>query len=170
MYWEANKPKHGDAGPDSATASIPSSPLQERPRRTHNRKRSASDGTSLFQPEHKLSPYHPAWSLTSLLDRFGPLIFPIHRAALLRQRILISCHAPVHEICNFGRHTDISLTPCSITQQGKRYSVTKANPIQYIIFPSYPISPFLSQMLYLLRHRLSDLGHCSRLACTIFHS
>lgn len=38
-----------------------------------------------------------------MLDKFGPLIFPIHRAALLRKRILISCHAPVHETCDFGR-------------------------------------------------------------------
>jgi hypothetical protein len=72
----------------------------------HARNRSASDGTALIPPGHRLSPFHPAWSLTSLLDTFGPLIFPIHRAALLRKRILISCHAPVHEVCNFGRHSD----------------------------------------------------------------
>ncbi|KAK4242429.1 hypothetical protein C8A03DRAFT_29360 [Achaetomium macrosporum] len=67
----------------------------------HVRNRSASDGAALIPPGHRLSPFHPAWSLTSLLDTFGPLIFPIHRAALLRKRILISCHAPVHEVCNF---------------------------------------------------------------------
>lgn len=68
----------------------------------HARDRSASDGAALIQPEHRLSPFHPAWSLTKLLDTFGPLIFPIHRAALLRKRILISTHAPVNEACNFG--------------------------------------------------------------------
>lgn len=70
----------------------------------HTRKRSSSDGAalSLAPAEYTLAPYHPAWSLTRLLDKFGPLVFPIHRAALLRQRILISCHAPVHEICDFG--------------------------------------------------------------------
>ncbi|KAK4123902.1 hypothetical protein N657DRAFT_596813 [Parathielavia appendiculata] len=67
----------------------------------HARNRSASDGAALIPPGHRLSPFHPAWSLTALLDTFGPLIFPIHRAALLRKRILISCHAPVHEVCNF---------------------------------------------------------------------
>lgn len=72
----------------------------------HARNRSASDGTALIPPGHRLSPFHPAWSLTSLLDTFGPLIFPIQRAALLRKRILISCHAPVHEVCNFGTHPD----------------------------------------------------------------
>jgi hypothetical protein len=72
------------------------------PVKGHSRKRSASDGTALIPPGHRLSPFHPAWSLTKLLDTFGPLIFPIQRAALLRKRILISTHAPVHEICNFG--------------------------------------------------------------------
>ncbi|KAK4146362.1 uncharacterized protein C8A04DRAFT_9884 [Dichotomopilus funicola] len=67
----------------------------------HARNRSASDGAALIPPGHRLSPFHPAWSLTALLDTFGPLIFPIQRAALLRKRILISCHAPVHEVCNF---------------------------------------------------------------------
>lgn len=69
---------------------------------SHARTRSASDGGALVAPGHRLSPFHPAWSLTRLLDAFGPLIFPIHRAALLRKRILITTHAPVHEACNFG--------------------------------------------------------------------
>ncbi len=77
--------------------------LRQAPVRGHRRKRSASDGAALVPPGHRLSPYHPAWSLTKLLDTFGPLIFPIHRAALLRKRILISTHTPVHEVCNFGR-------------------------------------------------------------------
>lgn len=75
----------------------------------HGRPRSASEGAALVPPGHGLSPFHPAWSLTKLLDTFGPLIFPIHRAALLRKRLLISAHAPVHEMCNFGK-----LNPTSI--------------------------------------------------------
>lgn len=97
---------------------MPSEPFG---RKGHARNRSASDGTSVVPAGHRLSPYHPAWSLTSLLDKFGPLIFPIHRAALLRKRILISCHAPVHEICDFGESTKLHghfdhtrLTPASI--------------------------------------------------------
>lgn len=70
----------------------------------HTRNRSTSDGTTLLlPPSHRLSPHHPAWSLTTLLDTFGPLIFPIYRAALLRKRILISTHAPVREVNNFGK-------------------------------------------------------------------
>lgn len=98
-YWNTNKAKEGES---FSTIATPISPIPDSSRKAHDRSSSLTDGVSLFQPEHKLSPYHPAWSLPELLDRFGPLIFPIHRAALLRQRILISCHAPVHEICNFG--------------------------------------------------------------------
>lgn len=99
-YWNTNKAKEGETFSTTAT---PISPVPDPLNKAHNRNSSLTDGVSLLQPEHKLSPYHPAWSLPELLDRFGPLIFPIHRAALLRQRILISCHAPVHEVCNFGR-------------------------------------------------------------------
>ncbi|SPQ26054.1 4bc6e789-11e0-485a-9012-88c740b4c52d [Thermothielavioides terrestris] len=88
--------------------------------RGHARNRSASDGTALVPPGHRLSPFHPAWSLTSLLDTFGPLIFPIHRAALLRKRILISCHAPVHEVCNFVYDisvlSNIPLSVCDVIE------------------------------------------------------
>ncbi|PTB58783.1 hypothetical protein M431DRAFT_76290 [Trichoderma harzianum CBS 226.95] len=112
-YWDSNKAKEGET---FSTVNTPISPVPDQLRRTHGRHSSLTDGVSLFQPEHKLSPYHPAWSLAELLDSFGPLIFPIHRAALLRQRILISCHAPVHEICNFVYNISIlSNIPLSIT-------------------------------------------------------
>ncbi|KAL7950853.1 hypothetical protein V8C42DRAFT_132387 [Trichoderma barbatum] len=112
-YWDSNKAKEGET---FSTVNTPISPVPDQLRKSHGRHSSLTDGVSLFQPEHKLSPYHPAWSLAELLDSFGPLIFPIHRAALLRQRILISCHAPVHEICNFVYNISIlSNIPLSIT-------------------------------------------------------
>ncbi|KAL2015605.1 hypothetical protein VTK56DRAFT_5184 [Thermocarpiscus australiensis] len=84
----------------------------------HPRRLSASDGAALIPAGNKLSSFHPAWSLTSLLDTFGPLIFPIYRAALLRKRILISCHAPVHEVCNYVYDisvlSNIPLSVCNI--------------------------------------------------------
>lgn len=49
-----------------------------------------------------LTPYHPASSLPHLVDSFGPLIFPLYRAALLRKRILLMVEAPVHIPCNYG--------------------------------------------------------------------
>ncbi|RYP05353.1 hypothetical protein DL764_003846 [Monosporascus ibericus] len=108
-YWEKHQAgKSETTEPEtSLPKNMPASPAisvqipAKTPPRGHTRNRSMSDGTALLPPDHKLSPYHPARSLTRLLDTFGPLIFPIQRAALLRKRILISCHAPVHEICNF---------------------------------------------------------------------
>ncbi|GAP87770.1 putative duf2347 superfamily protein [Rosellinia necatrix] len=106
-YWEKNQARDPtDSVDDGAAAKeSPGSPTMTlkdaKAPRGHARKRSASDGTALMLPGHRLSPFHPAWSLTKLLDTFGPLIFPIHRAALLRKRILISGHAPVEQVCNF---------------------------------------------------------------------
>lgn len=101
-YWEKNQATTEQTAPSEPLES-PSITFQT-PSKTpqgHFRKRSASDGAALLAPGHRLSPFHPAWSLQKLLDTFGPLIFPIQRAALLRKRILISCHAPVQEACNF---------------------------------------------------------------------
>jgi hypothetical protein len=36
------------------------------------------------------------------LKLFGPLIFPLYRAALLRKRILIVTDTPVEFACNLG--------------------------------------------------------------------
>ncbi|KAL7626596.1 hypothetical protein AAE478_003368 [Parahypoxylon ruwenzoriense] len=106
QYWQKNQFRE-EAVEEEPTAPSESveSPIHLRTpskaSRGHVRSRSASDGTAFLPPGHRLSPYHPARSLTNLLDTFGPLIFPIQRAALLRKRILISCHAPVQEACNF---------------------------------------------------------------------
>ncbi|KUJ21113.1 uncharacterized protein LY89DRAFT_427016 [Mollisia scopiformis] len=107
-YWEEHKAQ-GPAPPADSDSLLDSpSSIRFKPIRTtpsklkgHTRNRSASDGTALLPPGHTLSTYHPARSLLRLLETFGPLIFPIHRAALLRKRILITAHAPVQEICNF---------------------------------------------------------------------
>lgn len=105
-YWENNQTHtptdNEDASPKDDHPS-PAATLQK-PKlpRGYTRNRSASDGATMMLPGHRLSPFHPAWSLTKLIDTFGPLIFPIHRAALLRKRILISGHAPVEQACNFG--------------------------------------------------------------------
>lgn len=105
-FWEEHKER--EFSPLAETDSLLESPsgVTFKPIRTapggHGRNRSASDGTALLPPGHILSAYHPAWSLTHLLETFGPLIYPIHRSALLRKRILITTHAPVEETCNFG--------------------------------------------------------------------
>ncbi|TVY93302.1 Uncharacterized protein LAWI1_G001037 [Lachnellula willkommii] len=108
-FWEEHKAN--GPSPDVETESLVDTPTSAQfkpirttpgnPPRGHARNRSASDGTALLHPGQTLAPYHPAWSLPHLLEAFGPLIFPIHRAALLRKRILITAQAPVQETCNF---------------------------------------------------------------------
>ncbi|KAK2017707.1 hypothetical protein LZ32DRAFT_600484 [Colletotrichum eremochloae] len=119
-YWEKYKAKEGaeHERPPMDSPSISFSAQAAQPKKAHHsRNRSASDGASLLPSGHRLSPYHPAWSLTTLLETFGPLIFPIHRAALLRKRILISCHAPVREICNFVYNISVlSNIPHTVTE------------------------------------------------------
>ncbi|MBE3048906.1 DUF2347 domain-containing protein [Candidatus Bathyarchaeota archaeon] len=114
-YWEQHQAgSDPEPGPPGGNTPIASPTVVTRPSRRpkgHLRDRTPSDGNVMFPPGHTLSEYHPARSLTALLDTFGPLVFPLHRAALLRKRILISCHAPVHEMCNFGTcgRTDINV-------------------------------------------------------------
>lgn len=67
------------------------------------RNRAVSTASALAPPGQSLSPHHPALSLPVFLDTFGPLVFPIYKAALLRKRLLIVGHAPVELSCNFGR-------------------------------------------------------------------
>lgn len=49
-----------------------------------------------------LTPFHPASSLPDLIEAFGPLIFPLYKAVLLRKKILLMTEAPVHIPCNYG--------------------------------------------------------------------
>lgn len=59
--------------------------------------------TSLQTPgaNSTLPPHHPALAMPELLHAFGPLIFPLVRAALLQKRILILGEAPVETTCNY---------------------------------------------------------------------
>lgn len=114
QYWDQHQAS-ADSARKSPVPSLPASPVQDR--RGHKRNRSASDGAALSAgpSEHKLSAYHPAWSLATMLDTLGPLVFPIYRAALLRKRILISSHAPVHQMCDFVYNLSVlSNIPLSI--------------------------------------------------------
>lgn len=71
--------------------------------RTRTRNRAVSTASALAPPGQSLSSHHPALSLPVWLDTFGPLIFPLYKAALLRKRILLVGQAPVEMACNFGK-------------------------------------------------------------------
>jgi hypothetical protein len=66
------------------------------------RMRGISNVSASGFPGFGLSGHHPALSLPSLLNTFGPLVYPLYKAALLRKRILIMNQAPVELACNFG--------------------------------------------------------------------
>ncbi|KAG6039305.1 hypothetical protein E4U41_003003 [Claviceps citrina] len=99
-YWDENRAGREEDQTTQETAKIP------------------PDTPTRGPSEPTLSPFHPAWSLVDLLDTFGPLIYPVQRAALLRKRILISCHAPVHQVCDFVYGISIlSNIPLSVAER-----------------------------------------------------
>jgi hypothetical protein len=65
------------------------------------RNRAISDAMVLETPRPALTPFHPASSLPDFLTNFGPLLFPLYRAALLRKRIIFMAEAPVQIPCNY---------------------------------------------------------------------
>jgi hypothetical protein len=67
---------------------------------SHRKRRALSDAAGLHPTNPTLSKHHPAMSLAQHLDTFGPLLFPLQRAALLKKRILIMTSAPVRAACN----------------------------------------------------------------------
>ncbi|KAL6720407.1 hypothetical protein ACLMJK_002329 [Lecanora helva] len=105
-FWNTYRLHEDDEHQEQAVE--PDSPSTERTKRRHSqpspnrhfhrRKRAATAASAVAQ---SLSPYHPALSLPAFLDTFGPLVFPLYKAALLRKRILLVGHAPVEQACNF---------------------------------------------------------------------
>lgn len=59
--------------------------------------------------DHYLPSSHPATTIHEVFEIFGPLIFPLHRAAILRKRILFLCSPPLKRVCNLGQHAHISI-------------------------------------------------------------
>lgn len=108
-FWTTYKSQDVNESP---VARSPDSPSFDRAKRKEDklvlngkprkRNRAVSSASALAPPGQSLSPHHPALSLPNFLDAFGPLIFPLYKAALLRKRILLVGHAPVELACNFG--------------------------------------------------------------------
>lgn len=107
-YWEKNQLRdnhavahtEGGSPPESPQfSSMPSSATQIN---GYRRRRAVSDATALMKSEQQLPPHHPALSLPKFITDFGPLVFPLYRAALLRKRILIVGGPPVEQNCNYG--------------------------------------------------------------------
>ena len=107
-FWA--KHQEPDEDEDRELAAQPESPSVEKVKRRRSqpspndhgrtRKRAMTAASTIAQ---SLSPHHPALSLPVFLNTFGPLVFPLYKAALLRKRILLVGQAPVELACNFGK-------------------------------------------------------------------
>ncbi|KAJ5614964.1 hypothetical protein N7537_000078 [Penicillium hordei] len=102
-YWDSYRIGGTDsAAPDSPLDSPLSLRFRPGERPDHpSRNRAFSDAMVLESFRPALTPFHPASSLPDFTECFGPLIFPLYRAALLRKRILFMGEAPVHSSCNY---------------------------------------------------------------------
>lgn len=103
-YWEKHHVRDDDVKPSDTP---PDSPAVFRMRskpglEVSQPRRSISEATGLETTRPVLAPFHPALSLPDFVGTFGPLIFPLFRASLLRKRILIMSEAPVQISCDFG--------------------------------------------------------------------
>lgn len=102
-FWDAHKLAEA-----SGKSRMPSSPERIRPssssKSKRRRSRALSDSTGDVSGEPSLTADHPALSMLALLDTFGPLFFPLYRAALARKRILIVDTLPVQRTCNYGMY------------------------------------------------------------------
>ncbi|KAM3423464.1 hypothetical protein BST61_g894 [Cercospora zeina] len=83
-FWEQHRA-------DNPSRTAPSSPITNRSDGANGfgRRRIASEATLAgFHAEWCWPLDHPALHVPAMLETFGPLLFPLHRAALARQRIL----------------------------------------------------------------------------------
>lgn len=72
-------------------------------KKTHSRARATSTASAIpHGSDERLPPFHPALSILTYIDVFGPLVFRLQQAALLRKRILFVGAPPVRAMCDFG--------------------------------------------------------------------
>lgn len=95
-FWEANKLSHGETVQTPSSADDDPHVIETPVSRTRS-------DASLLRSSRQLEPFHPALSLPQFFNTFGPLIFPLYRAALLRKRVLFFSDAPVQLSCHYGR-------------------------------------------------------------------
>jgi hypothetical protein len=141
-YWDAYRIGGTDSSaPDSPIDSPLSLRLRpgERPDLS-SRNRAFSDALVLDTFRPALTPFHPASSLPAFMDSFGPLMFPLYRAALLRKRVLFMGEAPVQAACNYGTFPD---TPYQIFANPRQYTTSLSSlPYQTPSFTfSRPTAP-----------------------------
>ncbi|KAL8806284.1 MAG: hypothetical protein Q9182_001431 [Xanthomendoza sp. 2 TL-2023] len=117
-FWRDHQLHQDDETISPISGEASPSALKEKRRRAKSspigqprtRNRAVSSASALAPPGQTLSAHHPARSLSTFLDTFGPLVFPLYRAALLRKRILLLGQAPVEVTCHFVYNISILST------------------------------------------------------------
>lgn len=118
-YWAKYRmPDEQLSAAISVDESVPAASSQTKPN-GYQRMRAMSD-TAPKNPR-TLSQHHPATALPILFKMFGPLVFPLYRAALLRKRILLVGEAPVEVNCNLV------------------YAISVLSSIQKVLLPLLPV-------------------------------
>ncbi|KAK4556722.1 hypothetical protein LTR86_006293 [Recurvomyces mirabilis] len=96
LYWKQHRADNDNSGHVASP---------EQSRRSSGagtkKKRAMSDVSEGLHVGDGKAADHPALHMHDFLDTFGPLIFPIYRAALSRQRILLLGSPPVQHSCGF---------------------------------------------------------------------
>ncbi|QDS77714.1 hypothetical protein FKW77_004093 [Venturia effusa] len=92
-YWQEHKAPSDNLAESSEDPVSPFTAAQLRTR--------AVSSVSLAPSNQKLPPFHPAHTILEYLDTFGPLLFQLHRAALLRKRILFITPPPMKLACEY---------------------------------------------------------------------
>jgi hypothetical protein len=128
-YWEKHRLHDGE----TLREPVADSPLGYKASFSNNRpdglrlSRTVTDAAALTSAPHMLSSHHPALSLIQFTKSFGPLLFPLYRAALLRKRILLVGEAPVHQTCDFGEHPEDVSQLCGLIV----HSIRSLYPVFY---------------------------------------
>jgi hypothetical protein len=76
--------------------------------RGHSRGRAISTVSAVMKEDERLPQYHPALAILQYMDVFGPLVYRLQQAALLRKRILFVGIPPVRAMCEFGASGRVS--------------------------------------------------------------
>lgn len=106
LFWRKHKSeaanRKGSASPDAKRG------LGEASTSSKKRKRAVSEATLAGINIETVWPKdHPASQVPALLDTFGPLLFPLHRAALARKRVLLLGNPAVQEHANVVYMTSV---------------------------------------------------------------
>ena len=102
----------------------------------YSRDRALSESGMLVSHE-EFVPRHPILSMPDFTKLFGPLIFPLYRAALLRKRILMIGEAPVEFNCNLGKSMCNKLAPTSSNVDVTQYMISPSSPLYHPRYGHY---------------------------------